>query len=53
MDGRSLLRDTYNGKSIPHNFVIDKKGQIVFDEVGFSVSGMKNIEKLIQELLEE
>lgn len=53
LGGRSLLRDTYNGKSIPHNFVIDKKGRIAFDEVGFSESGMKEIEKLIQELIEE
>ena len=53
LNGRSVLRDGYSGKSIPHNFLIDKEGRIAFDEVGFSESGMKDIEKLIQELLKE
>lgn len=53
LNGRDLLQKTYGGKSIPHNFLIDKEGRIAYDEVGFSESGMKDIEKLIQQLLKE
>ncbi|GMU34205.1 MAG: hypothetical protein AMXMBFR20_20770 [Planctomycetia bacterium] len=53
LNGQSVLRESYSGKSIPHNFLIDKEGRIAFDEVGFSKSGMKDIEKRIQELLKE
>lgn len=48
---QKFLNNTYKGNPIPHNFLIDKQGKIVWSEVGFDESELPALERRIEELL--
>ena len=51
LNGRNVRSDLYNIRGIPHMFLIDRQGKIVFEERGFSMEGLAAIEREIQKAL--
>lgn len=48
---RTFLGDTYKGKYIPHNFLIDRQGKVVWSEIGFDEADLPALERRIEDLL--
>jgi peroxiredoxin len=53
LGGRSVLRDKYRGKEIPHNFLVDKSGNIAWSLPGWGPSLVPELEERIETLLKE
>lgn len=53
LDGKQVFRDDYGGKAIPHSFLLDKQGKIVWSQIGWGDELTEVLEKKIEELLAE
>ncbi len=53
LDGKQVFRDHYGGKAIPHSFLLNKKGEIVWSQIGWGDELTDVLEKKIEELLSE
>ncbi len=47
--GGSVLRETYQGNSIPHTFFINRDGKIVSSQIG--AAGMEALEREVRRIL--
>ena len=53
LGGRQVALQAYGVKGFPTSFFIDRAGNVVASEVGFSPAGARGFEARIQEILRE
>ena len=51
LDSDKTLFKRFSEKGIPHNVILDKNGEIIYSETGFSASGFKKIRRKIKRQL--
>ena len=50
-DGREVFKTTYEGKSIPHTYLLDQKGRIVWVQTDWNAEAATELESRIKKLL--
>lgn len=51
MNGSSVFRGAYQGGGIPHNYLLDCEGQIIYAHLGWDAEVLPELEKNIQNAL--
>lgn len=51
--GRRVLSDSYQGRSIPHSFLIDRTGRVVWSEVGFDDGTAAELERQVSAIVKQ
>lgn len=51
--GRRVLSDSFQGRSIPHSFLIDRTGKVVWSELGFEDGTAARLEQQVSALVKQ